>query len=80
MHLLVDYKTSDVAAFRSDFDADSEKRMQAGLTLLQMWQEADSAGTVVCLFDVNDRAKAETWLTTETRTGAQASGRFLKTV
>ncbi|MBS1302540.1 hypothetical protein [Loktanella sp. SALINAS62] len=79
MQMLADITTGDFDAFKSSFDADAEKRMAAGLTLMQMWRVADDAQRVVCLFDVNDRKRAQDWLTTEQQTGVKITGRFLKT-
>lgn len=79
MQLLTQTTVADFASFKSAFDAEAEKRMNAGLTLLQMWRDADDAGAVLCLFDVNDRAKAQAWLTAETQTGTRVTGRFLNT-
>lgn len=80
MQLLTQTSTDDFAGFKAAFDADAEKRMNAGLTLMQMWHDADDAGTVLCLFDANDRAKAKAWLDAEAQTGTAITGRFLKTV
>ena len=74
MQLLTETTAADFAAFKSDFDAAASVRMEAGLTLLQMWREADAPGTVLCLFEVNDRARAESWLARDGHTG-----RFLET-
>ncbi len=60
-------------------DGDAEDRMQAGLTLLQMWRSADNASAVVCLFEVNDRKHAEAWVAKETGFGAALDAEFLKT-
>ena len=79
MQLLTQTTVSDFASFKSDFDADMEKRMNAGLTLLQMWHDADDANTVLCLFELNDRARAKAWLETEAQTTGNLTGRFLKT-
>ena len=79
MQLLTQTTVSDFASFKSDFDADMEKRMNAGLTLLQMWHDADDANTVLCLFNVNDRARAKARLEAEAQTTGNLTGRFLKT-
>ena len=79
MHLLTRMTASDFGSFKSAFDAEAEKRMNAGLTLLQMWRDADDANTILCLFDVNDRAKAQAWRDAEVQTGTAITGRFLKT-
>jgi hypothetical protein len=79
MQLLTQTTAPDFAGFKSAFDAEAEKRMNAGLTLMQMWQDADDADTILCLFNVNDRSKAQAWLNAEVQTGTAITGRFLKT-
>ncbi|MFZ3583544.1 hypothetical protein ACOI1H_15415 [Loktanella sp. DJP18] len=79
MQLLTQTSTDDFAGFKSAFDADAEKRMNAGLTLMQMWRDADDGAEVLCLFEANDRAKAQAWLDAEAQTGHAVTGRFLKT-
>lgn len=79
MQLLVDFTTTGFDAWKQEFDAEAEGRMQAGLTLLQMWREADAPATVVCLFEVNDRARAQGWLDKKAGFGAAFTARFLKT-
>jgi hypothetical protein len=79
MQLLIDYTTASFPAWKAEFDADAENRMQAGLTLLQMWREADNPNAVACLFEVNDRARAQAWLDKEAGFGAAFPARFLKT-
>lgn len=61
MQLLTIVDVDDYTAWKSGFDNRMEERMRAGLTLMQMWH-ADQKNRVVCLFEVNDRAKAEAWL------------------
>lgn len=79
MHLLTQIAVSDFASFKSSFHADAEKRMNAGLTLMQMWRAVDDTNDVLCLFAVNDRAKAKAWLDAEAQTGATITGQFLRT-
>ena len=79
MQLLTQTTAPDFANYKSAFDAEAEKRMNAGLTLMQMWRDADDANAVLCLFDVNDRAKAQAWLDAEAQTSGRITGRFLKT-
>ena len=58
MNLLTHHIPADYTAWKADFDAHSETRMQAGLTLMQLWRDADGTG-VTALFEVNDRKKAK---------------------
>ena len=78
MHMLCHFATGGFDAWKSDFDDEAEKRMNAGLTLMQMWRGADDADAVTCLFEVNDRGRAETWLRTESALGAKADARFVR--
>ena len=75
MQLLTETTAADFAAFKSDFDGEAEARMQAGLTLLQMWREAEDPSKILCLFEVNDATRAAGWLTRARR----FTGRFLNT-
>ncbi len=79
MQMIADFNTPDYAAWKSDFDADADGRMQAGLSLLQIWRDADDNARTLCLFEVNDRSKAEGWAKSEGALVAAASVRFLKT-
>lgn len=65
MQLLCRIETEGYEAWRRAFDADAEGRAQAGLTLLQLWREADQGDHVVALFEVNDRARASSYLETQ---------------
>ena len=80
MHLLCHFETTDYAGWKRDFDSDMEKRMNAGLTLMQMWQGVDEPSQVTCLFEANDRARAESWLNTEAGFGQAVTSYFLRTV
>lgn len=80
MHLLTQIDTKGFDAWKSDFDDAAEIRMQAGLTLLQMWRGADLPHQVTCLFEVNDRDKAQDWLARETGFGQAVTAHFLRTV
>lgn len=80
MQLLVRFDTGGYGAWRKTFDADTEDRMTAGLTLLQLWRDADNAAIAWALFDANDRAKAELWLEKERGLGASSTAHFLSTV
>ncbi len=78
MNLLTHQTPADYAAWKSDFDAHAETRMHAGLTLLQLWRDADGSG-VTALFEVNDRKKAQAWLDREDQTDGPVTGRFMRT-
>ncbi|MBP0481481.1 hypothetical protein [Sagittula salina] len=68
--LLLKFDAFDQAAF----DADAEARGQAGLTLLQLWSEGAARWA---LFSVNDREKAQGWLSKETGLGHPPSAAHL---
>lgn len=72
LQLLCRFDTSDARAWKDAFHADTEDQRNAGLTVLQMWQDADSATRMWVLFEASDRGKAEGWLT---RAKADTAGR-----
>ena len=78
MNLLTHHDPASYDTWKQDFDAHAETRMQAGLTLLQLWRDADGTG-VTALFEVNDRAKAQKWLDAEAQTEGAVTGRFMRT-
>jgi hypothetical protein len=79
MQLLVRFDTQGYDAWKSAFDGDSEDRMNAGLTLLQLWRDADNTSTAWALFEANARGKAEAWLQKESGLGASTTHHFLST-
>ena len=54
--------------------------MQAGLSQLQIWRDADHGSTVLVLFEVNDRKRAQGWITKEQGFGGAMTCTFLETV
>ena len=79
MQLLCQLETTDFPGWKRDFDAEATERMEAGLTLLQMWRDADSRSGVYLLFEVGNRARAEQWLRKEQGFGGPMTAHFLKT-
>ena len=79
MQLLIDYATTDYAQWKAAFDRDAEERGDAGLSLMQIWRDADDPNTVTCLFQVNDRARAQAWLDRQAAFGAAPTARFVRT-
>ncbi|MEX3314536.1 hypothetical protein [Sulfitobacter sp. PS-8MA] len=63
MQMICHLDVTDFTAWKDAFDADTEARRNAGLTVMQIWQHADSSTKASVLLDVNDRKKAEEWLT-----------------
>ena len=61
MQLISHYFVTDFATWKGAFDGDHESRSQAGLTVLQIWKDADSADHAFVLCEVNDRTRAEAW-------------------
>lgn len=61
MQLISHYFVTDFATWKVAFDADAESRSQAGLTVLQIWKDADSTDHAFVLCEMNDRARAEAW-------------------
>lgn len=68
----------DYATWKRDFDAHAESRMHAGLTLFQLWRDADGTG-VTALFEVNDRKRAQAWVDALAQTGGPVEARFMRT-
>ena len=62
MQMICHHEVTDFTAWKNAFDADSEARRNAGLTVLQVWKHTDSTTHAFFLLDVNDREKAENWL------------------
>ena len=60
MQMLIHYKTTDYAGFKTAFDADNEDRRNNGLALLQLWREDN--GNAWALFDLHDAKKARDYL------------------
>ena len=80
MHLLTRIETGGFDAWRRDFDAASEGRGRAGLSLLQIWREADAPDTALLLFEVRDRGRAQDYLTQRDQLGHPLGvATFLKT-
>ena len=79
MQLLLQIDTPDYEAWKQAFDADAEDRRLAGLTVLQLWRDADTNGQAFALLDVNDRGKAESWVAKEKSFGGQITASFLRT-
>jgi hypothetical protein len=61
MQLIAHVRVGDYDAWRRAFDDDAESRGNAGLTLLQIWRQADDAAVVWMLYEVSERAMADTY-------------------
>ena len=79
MQLICHIDTPEYDAWKTGFDADSENRSAAGMTVIQIWRGADSAAQVTVLFDVGARKRAQEWLDKEAGFGRGATAHFLKT-
>ncbi len=62
MQMICHHEVTDFEAWKTAFDADSEARRDAGLTVLQVWKHRDTNTHAFFLLEVNDRDKAEAWL------------------
>ena len=83
MQLLIRYDTHDASAFRAAHDESRERRDAAGLSQLQLWEEADAPKSVWALYGVTDRDRAEAWLAEKSALASQIdslSAHFLATV
>lgn len=63
MQLIAHYEVTDFTAWHTAFAADDESRRDAGLSVLQIWRDADSTTHAFVLLSVNDRPRAEAWIT-----------------
>ncbi|SDG49357.1 hypothetical protein [Sulfitobacter delicatus] len=63
MQMICHFDVTDFAIWKQAFDDDAEARRDAGLSVLQIWQHADSSTKASVLLDVNDRKRADDWLT-----------------
>ncbi|PYE84970.1 hypothetical protein [Pseudoroseicyclus aestuarii] len=79
MQILIQIDTPDFDAWKTAWDDDYEDRMQAGLSQMQIWRDADKGSTVLVLLDANDRKKAEAWLSKERGFGGAMTATFLRT-
>jgi hypothetical protein len=79
IQLLCQLETADFPGWKRDFDSEATDRMEAGLTLLQIWRDADRRSGVFLLFEVNDRDRAEAWLRKEQGFGGPMQAHFLET-
>lgn len=70
MQLIAHYEVTDFTAWQTAFTTDDEARRDAGLGVLQIWRDADSDTHAFALLSVNDRPRAEAWIT---RSNALAS-------
>ncbi|UWR32756.1 hypothetical protein K3759_12480 [Sulfitobacter sp. W027] len=62
MQMICHFDVTDFASWKQAFDADAEARRDAGLSVLQIWQHADSSSKASVLLNVNDRKRADDWL------------------
>lgn len=79
MQLIVTFDTAGFDAWKADYDAHSEARDNAGLTMLQMWRDADDGNRAVVLYEVSDRARAAQWVREQTALKGGVSAEFLRT-
>jgi hypothetical protein len=77
MQLLCQIDTTDYDGWKADFDSEASERMEAGLTVLQIWRDADSRSRVLVLLQANHRPRAEAWLAKERGFGGPMTATFL---
>ncbi|MCX7567241.1 hypothetical protein OS189_12890 [Sulfitobacter sp. F26169L] len=63
MQLICHYEVTDFAKWQTAFTADDEARRDAGLSVLQIWRDADNSERAFVLLSVNDRKRAQAWIT-----------------
>ncbi|MBB3995019.1 hypothetical protein GGR95_002669 [Sulfitobacter undariae] len=87
MQLICHFEVTDFTAWQTAFAADEEARRDAGLSVLQIWRDADNPKRAFTLLTVNDRDRADQWITRsnalssdDASTVTQASHYFIETV
>lgn len=78
MQLLCTFDTGGFDVWKARYDDSAEARRLAGLTQLQMWHDAGDAARVLCLYEVNDRARAEEWIARVRAVAGLVESRFLR--
>ncbi len=63
MQMICHFEVTKFGDWQTAFNADDEARRDAGLSVLQVWRDADSTTHAFALLSVNDRPRAETWIT-----------------
>ena len=62
MQLICHYCVTAFDDFKAAFDDDAEARRNAGLTVLQIWRDADTDTHAFVLMELNDRPRAQDWI------------------
>jgi hypothetical protein len=60
--MICHFEVTDFTEWQTAFTADAEARREAGLTVLQIWRHADSTIHAFALLKVNDRKRAQAWI------------------
>ncbi len=61
--LICHFEVTKFDDWQTAFNADDEARRDAGLGVLQIWRDADSTTHAFALLSVNERSRAEMWIT-----------------
>lgn len=77
MQLILTYASSPTS--RAAFDARWEDRENAGLSLLQLWADADDPARMLALCEVAHRPRAEDWIARERALHGLAGATFVRT-
>jgi hypothetical protein len=79
MHqLILTFPASDFADWQADFAAGTEALAEAGLSVLQVWRDADAPRALV-LLEHRDRTRAEAWLAQHRGLSGPVEATFLET-
>lgn len=63
MQMICHFEVTKFDDWQTTFNAEDEARRDAGLGVLQIWRDADSTTHAFALLSVNDRPRAESWIT-----------------
>ena len=78
-NLTVHHKVKDYATWRTSYDANEKSRLSAGITNGRVFRSAEDPNDVVILQDVADKAKAQSWLSSDDMKAAMQKGGVIGT-
>ena len=78
-NLTVHIKVKDYATWRTAYDGHEKGRVSAGITNGRVFRSAEDPNDVVILQDVADKAKAQSWLTSDDMKAAMQKGGVIGT-
>ena len=78
-NLTIHHKVTDYTTWRKGYDAHEQNRRSAGITNGRVFRSAEDPNDVVILQDVADKAKAQSWLSSDDMKAAMQKGGVIGT-